>query len=70
MSFRQQNVAQLICSNGFRLLAHAGNMGHATTICYLDDDQSRNEQEARLTDTPDDTKLPELANNFKKRLKP
>ena len=75
MSFRQQNLAQLSCSNGFRLLAHAGNMSHtqmarATTTRCLDYDQRSKKQETRQADTQDKTEQQMLESTLKKRPKP
>ncbi|WP_338884336.1 hypothetical protein [Aeromonas hydrophila] len=75
MSFRQQDVAQISCSNCFRLLAHAGNMSHsqmerATTTRYLDYDQRSKKQETRLADTQDKTEQQTLETTLKKRPKP
>ena len=73
MSFRQQNLAQMNCSNGFRLLAHTGSMSHtqmerATTTRYLDYDLRSKEQETRQADTQDKTKQKTLETTFKKQL--
>ena len=74
MSFRQQNLAQMNCSNGFRLLAHADNMSHtqmerATTTRYLDYDQRSKEQETRQADAQDKTEQQTLETTLKKRPK-
>lgn len=55
------------------MLTHTGKVSHTlmervTTARYLDYDQSRKEQEARLSDAQDDAKLPELETTFKKLL--
>ena len=73
MSFRQQNLAQMNCSNGFRLLAHTGSMSHTqmdrtTTTRYLDYDLRSKEQETRQADTQDKTKQKTLETTFKKQL--
>jgi len=75
MSFWRQNVDQIISSNGFPLLAHAGKVSHtqmerATTALYLDFDQRRKQEEARLADAQDDAELMALESTLKKRPKP
>ena len=59
MCFWRQNVAQIIASNGFPVLAHAGRVRHeqmerATTALYVDYDQRRKAEEARLADASDE----------------
>ncbi|KER64075.1 hypothetical protein HR52_14145 [Aeromonas hydrophila] len=63
------------CSNGFRLLAHAGCMNHTqmdstTTTRYLDYDLCSKEQETRQADTQDKTDQKTLETTLKKRPKP
>ena len=75
MSFWRQNVDQIISSNGFPLLSHAGKVSHAqmesaATARYLDYDQRRKQEEARLADAQDDAELQALENTLKKRPKP
>lgn len=75
MSFWRQNVAQIISSNGFPLLSHAGKVSHAqmeqaTTARYLDYDQRRKQQEARLADAQDEAELQALEATLKQRPKP
>ncbi|GAB3376230.1 virulence RhuM family protein [Azotobacter armeniacus] len=75
MSFWRQNVDQIISSNGFPLLTHAGKVSHAqmeraTNAFYLDYDQRRKQDEARQADTQDDAELKALENTLKKRPKP
>lgn len=75
MSFWRQNVDQIISSNGFPLLSHAGKVSHAqmelaTTTLYLDYDQRRRQQEARLADAQDDAELQALEATLKRRPKP
>ena len=75
MSFWRQNVDQIISSNGFPLLSHAGKVSHAqmelaTTALYLDYDQRRKEQEARLADALDEAELQALEATLKQRPKP
>ncbi|MBP7547669.1 MAG: virulence RhuM family protein [Corallincola sp.] len=75
MSFWRQNVAQIISSNGFPLLSHAGKVSHAqmeqaTTALYLDYDQRRKQQEARLADAQDEAELQALEATLKQRPKP
>ncbi|MBP8772145.1 hypothetical protein [Aeromonas salmonicida] len=74
MSFRQQNLAQMNCSNGFRLLAHTGSMSHtqmerATTTRYLDYDQRSKKQDTCQADAQDKTELT-LETTLKKQPKP
>lgn len=74
MSFWRQNVAQIISSNGFPLLSHAGKVSHAqmeqaTTALYLDYDQRRKQQEARLADAQDEAELQALEATLKQRPK-
>ena len=58
MAFWRQNVDQIIGSNGFPLLAHAGAISHAqmqskTEALYQDFDQRRKQQEALQADQQD-----------------
>ena len=75
MSFWRENVDQIIRSNGFPALTHAGKVSHAqmestTTALYLDYDQRRKQGEARHADAQDDAELKALENTLKKRPKP
>lgn len=75
MSFWCQNVDQIIASNGFPVLTHAGKVSHAqmersTNALYDDYDQRRRQEEARQADEQDDAELKALENALKKRAKP
>jgi hypothetical protein len=75
MSFWRQNVDQIISSNGFPVLTHAGKVSHAqmersTRTLYLDYDQRRKKQEALQADTQDEAELKTLENTLKNRPKP
>lgn len=75
MAFWRQNVDQIISSNGFQVLTHAGTISHAqmesrTTALYLDYDQRRKQQEAAQADQLDEAELKALENNLKKRPQP
>lgn len=72
MSFWRQNVDQIIASNGFPVLTHAGKVSHAqmertTSALYDDYDQRRKQDEARQADEQDDAELQALENTLKKR---
>ena len=74
MSFWRQNVDQIISSNGFPVLTHAGKVSHAqmehtTSLRYLDYDRRRKQDEARQADERDEAELKALENTLKKRLK-
>lgn len=74
MSFWQQSVGQIITSNGFPLLAHAGAISHeqmecTTSALYLDYDQHRKQQEALAADAQDEAELNALENKLKRRPK-
>ena len=74
MSFWKGNVDQIITSNGFRLLAHAGSISHEqmeskTNALYLDYDQRRKQQEALEADQQDEAELKALENKIKRRPK-
>ena len=65
MAFWKQNVDQIISSNGFPLLAHAGAISHAqmqskTEALYQDFDQRRKQQEALQADQQDQQDQAEL----------
>ena len=75
MSFWRQNVDQIISSNGFPLLTHAGTISHAqmeasTHALYQDFDQRRKADEAMQADAQDDAELKALEATLKKRPKP
>lgn len=72
MSFWRQNVDQIISSNGFPVLTHAGTISHArmetgTNARYLDFDERRKEQEATQADQQDEAELKALENTIKHR---
>ncbi|MEY4570610.1 MAG: hypothetical protein RLZZ398_2049 [Verrucomicrobiota bacterium] len=74
MAFWKQNVDQIITSNGFPLLAHAGSISHEqmeerTGELYLKFDQDRKTQEAIKADQQDEADLKALENKIKKRKK-
>jgi hypothetical protein len=65
MAFWRQNVDQIISSNGFPVLTHAGTVSHAqmestTHALYLDYDQRRKQQEAAQADQQDEAELKAL----------
>lgn len=74
MSFWKQNVDQIITSNGFPLLTHAGAISHEqmeqrTAKLYLEFDQHRKKQEALEADQQDEANLNALENKIKRRPK-
>jgi hypothetical protein len=74
MSFWKGNVDQIITSNGFPLLAHAGAISHEqmerkTSALYLDYDLRRKQQEALVADQQDEAELKALENQIKRRPK-
>jgi len=74
MAFWKQNVDQIISSNGFPLLAHAGSVSHAqmessTSALYVDYDQRRKKQEALKADIQDEADLMALETKIKRRSK-
>ena len=78
MGFWKQNVDQIISSNGFPLLGHAGysagsvsheHMERATSALYLDYDQRRKKQDATEADNQDEAELKALENKIKRRPK-
>ena len=74
MSFWKGNVDQIITSNGFPLLAHAGSISHEqmetkTSALYLDYDQRRKQQEALEADQEDEADLKALEDKIKGRSK-
>ncbi|OSZ76349.1 virulence RhuM family protein [Hydrogenophaga sp. IBVHS1] len=71
-SFWRQNVDQIIESNGFPVLNHAGKVSHAqmessTQALYLDFDLRRKKQEAMQADQRDDAELSALEHTLKYR---
>ena len=74
MAFWKGNVDQIITSNGFPLLAHAGSISHEemetkTSALYLDYDQRRKTQEAQAADQEDEAEITALETKLKKRKK-
>jgi hypothetical protein len=74
MSFWKGSVDQIITSNGFRLLTHAGSISHEqmeskTNTLYLDYDQGRKKQEVLEADQHDEADLKDLENKIKGRPK-
>jgi hypothetical protein len=72
MSFWKQNVDQIITSNGFPLLSHAGSVSHEqmkehTFALYLEYDQQRKKDEAKEADQQDEAELKALEAKIKKR---
>jgi len=74
MAFWKQNVDQIITSNGFALLTHAGGISHEkmeqrTAALYLEFDQQRRKQEALQANQQDEADLKTLENTLKRRPK-
>ena len=74
MNFWKENVDQIITSNGFPLLSHAGSISHEqmeseTNALYLDYDRGRKKQEALAADQQDQADLEALQNKVKRRPK-
>ena len=74
MAFWKQNVDQIITSNGFPLLTHAGTIRHEqmearTGELYLQFDQDRKRAEAIAADQQDEADLPALETEIKRRPK-
>ena len=74
MSFWKRNVDQIITSNGFPLLTHAGSVRHEqmeerTGELYLKFDEGRKRQEAAHADQQDEADLKALETKLKRRLK-
>lgn len=72
MIFWKENVDQIITSNGFPLLSHAGSISHKqmeeqTAALYLEYDQQRKTQEARAADQQDEAELQALESKIKER---
>ncbi len=75
MAFWKQNVDQIITSNGFALLTHAGRVSHEqmqahTGDLYLQFDQNRKRHEAIAADQQDEAELTALETKIKRRSKP
>jgi hypothetical protein len=74
MAFWKGNVDQIVTSNGFPLLAHAGSISHEkmeskTSALYLDYDQRRKTEEAQAADQEDEAELKALETKIKRRPK-
>jgi hypothetical protein len=66
MSYWQENVNQIITSNGFTLLENSGKISHQqmeqqTKELYLDFDKNRKQQEALKADQQDNQELEDLS---------
>jgi hypothetical protein len=74
MAYWKENVDQIITSNGYPLLTHAGSISHErmeerTGELYLKFDQNRKEQEALQADQQDEADLKTLEAKLKRRPK-
>jgi hypothetical protein len=74
MAFWQQNVEQIISSNGFTVLTHAGKVSYAymeqqIEPLFMDFDLRRKQQEAAQADSQDEAELKALENSLKNRTK-
>ena len=74
MAFWQQNVEQIISSNGFTVLNHTGKVSHARMEqqiepMFIDFDQRRKQQEAIQADSQDEAELKALEVSLKNRSK-
>ena len=74
MAFWQQNVEQIISSNGFTVLTHASKVSHARMEqqiepLFMDFDQRRKLQEAEQADCNDEAELKALEKSLKHRAK-
>jgi hypothetical protein len=74
MAFWKQNVDQIITSNGFQLLSHAGSISHEqmearTGELYQQFDQDRKRTEAIAADQQDAAELQALETKIKRRPK-
>ena len=74
MAFWKQNVDQIITSNGFPLLTHAGAISHEqmeakTSALYQGYDQQRKGQEAKEADAADAADLKAIESEIKRRAK-
>ena len=75
MGFWRQNVDQIISTNGFPVLTHAGSISHEqmenrTSALYLDFDGRRKQHEALQADQQDEADLKALEDTLKRRPKP
>ena len=75
MSFWKHNVDQIITSNGFPLLTHAGSISHEqmearTETLYLAFDEHRKQGEALEADQQDDADIKALETKITRRAKP
>ena len=74
MAFWQQNVEQIISSNSFTVLTHAGKVSHARMEqqlepLFIDFEQRRKQQGAAQADSQDEADLKALENSLKNRTK-
>jgi hypothetical protein len=74
MAFWQQNVEQILSSNGFTVLTHAGKVSHAhmeqqIEPMFIDFDHRRKLREAMQADSQDEAELKALENSLKNRSK-
>ncbi|MDR2877931.1 MAG: virulence RhuM family protein [Chromatiales bacterium] len=74
MDFWKENVAQIITSNGFPLLTHAGSISHAhmeqsITVRYTEFDQQHRRQEAFQADQFGEAELKALEQKLSRRSK-
>ena len=72
MAFWQQNLEQILSSNGFTVLTHAGKVSHVRMEeqiepMFTDFDQRRKLQEAIQADSQDEAELKALENSLKNR---
>ncbi len=75
MAFWKENVDQIITSNDFPLLTHAGSVSREqmqarTDEPYLQFDQDRKRAEALQTDQQDEADLQALESRLKRRTRP
>ena len=75
MVFWGENVDQIISSNGFPLLTHAGSISNEqmetrTGELYVKFDEDRKKQEAIQADQQDEVDLKDLETKVKRRSKP
>lgn len=75
MSFWKENVGQIITSNGFPLLTHAGSvsqerMEQTTAVLYDTFDQQRKHREALEADRMEEVELEALEHKLNRRPKP
>lgn len=74
MGFWRENVDQIISSNGFPLLTHAGSISHeqmesSTSALYVGFDLNRKKLEALEADSQDEADLKALESQLKRRSK-